>query len=749
LETGTSITIKPGALLITKQPLAFSLMRELQRVSSLVCGTMAFVTGVTIVFCIFPTDMLLDRWEWWEKARGDYAQSVIGYVYLARDTWRWPVTITTLLNPPDGANVVYTDSIPAAALVGKIIYNMTGTLPLYLGRWVVFAYGMQAFLGWLIFRQVGLRPLAALVPSILVVMMPAFIFRLGHFTLVAHWVVLAAILFYIRAVAVAGRRELYAEAVAIGSVLSIHPYLLAMSAPVFLAGVAEAARRKRILWRTGIGITTLMVAVVGTWAFICGIVGHGGDLPVAGGFGRYSMNLASPFTPQISSIPGFNDILDQTGGQYEGFNYLGGGVLFLIIGMFLFRRRAVVKMISTHPVLVILLTGLTFFAASSKAYIGQWHIGDLGYETLPVLDTVTSVFRSSGRFFWPVGYFAVIAAVALLARTVSAHTAAVATAAVVFIQWADINSLVVSKKVGAESADLDLRKVWSGKAKNESPNLVDRVAFSRAANSHSEFALYPTYSCAEETDQDKILQLQLIAARANIPVNGAYLSHGQTDCGEVRDRFVKNIAADSVTQNPLVVIFDRTVAAQLSSRRAMAGFNCRDGSGMIVCSRNATDPAFTALGMPFRTETAMLPVEEELSIGKQQKAEPFLAVGWWDPEGQWRWGRGEETSIVARLSRPVCSTLVFKAMVLPLSSGPYVVDRAKATLNGAAAGEITLTERAPHVMQHEIPLGERCVQDVDIGLHFSDLRSPQELKINDDPRKLSWMFQWISIGGGE
>jgi Family of unknown function (DUF6311) len=706
---------------------------------------MAFVMGAAIAFYIFPSDMLLDRWEWWGRARGDYAQAVIGYLYFAREAWRWPVTMTTLLNPPDGVNIVYTDSIPGAALIGKIIYNITGTLPLYLGRWVVLAYGMQAFLGWLIFRQVGLPPLAALVPAILVLMTPAFIFRIGHFTLVAHWIILAAILFYIRAVAVAGRGEMYAEAVAIGSVAAIHPYLLAMSASVFLAGLGEAARRKRILWREGIGIATLLIAVVGAWAFFFGMIGQKEDLPVADGFGFYSMNLASPVIPQISSIPGFDGIQDQTGGQYEGFNYLGGGVLLLIIGMLIFRGRAVSKMISAHPVLAILLVGLTLYAASSKLYIGHWYVGDLGYENLPVLSTLTSRLRSSGRFFWPVGYFAVIAAVTLLAKTLLTRTAVLAITAAVLTQWADVNLLIVLRGESAERADLDL-DILKRKTAAASPDLVDRVAFTNAAASHSEFTLYPTYFCAGKTDRNKILQLQLIAARANIPVNAAYLYGGKLNCSEAGDRFVKNIAADSVTRNPLVVIFNRAVATQLSSSQAMAGFRCRDASGMIVCSRSAEDPAFVALGMPFRAEPQPLPVDKELSIGERGEAEPFLAAGWWSAEGPWRWGRGQETSIIGRLSKPICSGLVFKAMVAPLSSGPYAVDRAKVTLNGDAAGEIAMTERALHVIKHIIPLGDRCIQDVDIGLYFPDLRSPQELKINADSRKLSWMFQWISIG---
>ena len=40
------------------------------------------------------------------------------------------------------------------------------------------------------------------------------------------------------------------------------------------------------------------------------------------------MNLLSPIVPQDSGLfPGVGGLIDATGGQYEGFNYLGVGLL--------------------------------------------------------------------------------------------------------------------------------------------------------------------------------------------------------------------------------------------------------------------------------------------------------------------------------------------------------------------------------------------------------------------------------------
>src|SRR5262249_50766275 len=156
----------------------------------------------------FPINYLLDRWAWWGRSHGDRTASLIGYLYFAQDNWRWPLFQTHLLNPPDGVNIVYTDPIPIAALLGKIVFNLTGILPLYMGAWTILCYGLQSLVAWLIFRQIGLWLAPAMAAAAIALLTPAFIYRFAHVALLAHFIILAAILFYLRTVTVASRREM-------------------------------------------------------------------------------------------------------------------------------------------------------------------------------------------------------------------------------------------------------------------------------------------------------------------------------------------------------------------------------------------------------------------------------------------------------------------------------------------------------------------------------------------------------------
>ncbi|MGO4388326.1 DUF6311 domain-containing protein [Microvirga sp. 2YAF29] len=274
--------------------------------------------GLSFSFLLFPADMLLNRWAWWGGVTGDNATGVIGSLYLAQDQWNWPITLTRLFNPPEGVNIVFTDPIPIGALIGKIIFQLTGILPVHMGSWILLSYGLQSFIAWLIFRQIGLSPIVALAAAALILLTPAFIGRIAHIGLVAHFLILATILFYLRSVSIADKSEMYLGAAAVGSFVLVNPYLLAMSATIFIAGIFEAAARSRIRWHEAAGVIASMATVVSALALALGIIGQGGSLPSAGGFGYYSMNLLSPITPQMSSFPGFQSyILDKTGGSMK------------------------------------------------------------------------------------------------------------------------------------------------------------------------------------------------------------------------------------------------------------------------------------------------------------------------------------------------------------------------------------------------------------------------------------------------
>ena len=167
--------------------------------------------------------------------------------------------------------------------------------------------------------------------------------------------------------------------------------------------------------------------------FIPGGKGYG-----SWGYRYYSMNLLSPFDPG-----GYGSIVRAslphlTGGQYEGYNYLGAGIILLIPLMAcLTLRRGQLKSLDKRwvvPLSVCCLV-LTLLACTTKVSFGSHIVIDVDpHEKLtPFLAT----FRSSGRLFWVPYYTIVVAVLAvplLLLRKASAN---VLLAVVLVLQVAD------------------------------------------------------------------------------------------------------------------------------------------------------------------------------------------------------------------------------------------------------------------------------------------------------------------------
>jgi hypothetical protein len=328
-----------------------------------------------------------------------------------------------------------------------------------------------------------------------------------------------------------------------------------------------------------------------------------------------------------------------------------------------------------------------------------------------------------------VGYCATIALIAVLLQRTPLPLAVTVLLAAVLVQWNDIRPLLEGTQIG-----------WLAK-----PELIDRKAFASAAQSYSEFTLYPPAACVSIADRDVIAQLQLVAGRAKIPVNAGYTNRGLPVCSEDEMRFRTNVAANSVTSNPLIISLKSAWSQTLLLTKATDGYSCRKAETLVLCSNSPSNPEFVGLGEEI--VPTPLPVGKELSVAKQGAGAPFLGIGWSYVEDQLRWASGPNTFIVAKLDKPICNTLIFKARVAPLSFGSYIVAGAKMTFNDKDDGEVIVKGIDWQAIQHEVSLGDRCVDTVKIGLHFSNLQSPQHLGLNTDIRDLSWLFQWFSVAG--
>jgi hypothetical protein len=261
-------------------------------------------------------------------------------------------------------------------------------------------------------RGLGCRPAGAMAAGVLAACAPVLLARTGHLNLCAHFLLLAALGLIFR------RRERRGGWIAPGGVMLlavlVHPYLFEMTAALFAAVPLQALLTRRATWRSeAVGCASSVVAVAGAFLALNGLTGG-----KEAGYSFFSMNLLSPIWPQRSGIFGPDlPVLDATGGQYEGFNWLGTGVLLLVFAAaasLIAPRRADAPEPRT-PIsgLLVVLGALATFSLSSRVYAGHVKLLDLGAQPW---DNWFGTFRVSGRAFWPVGYAIMLFAVASVER---------------------------------------------------------------------------------------------------------------------------------------------------------------------------------------------------------------------------------------------------------------------------------------------------------------------------------------------
>jgi len=218
------------------------------------------------------------------------------------------------------------------------------------------------------------------------------------------------------------------------------------------------------------------------------------------------MNLLSPFVPQKSGLfPGLGSVIDATGGQYEGFNYLGLGLLLATLLMLPSEAGWLRRNVRRHASLFVVLVLVTAFAVSNRVFLGHWQLFEL---PLPHLVRVLGTFRSSGRFFWLVGY-AQIAMVVVLGFRRARPLTALCLVVSAILQLCDVEplraQLIASIAAGPSTENLDGRKV------------------AHLISSARQVQVIPSWQCSSNEDQLRVnMELMLAAARANVPINSVY-----------------------------------------------------------------------------------------------------------------------------------------------------------------------------------------------------------------------------------
>lgn len=421
-----------------------------------------------MLYGITPLDVTNDAWIMAGYDEDDLTQHYAGWVQFRSSEWNFPLGMIADMAEGTGTMLSFTDSIPLLAIIFKVFDFMLPETFQYFGWYNLLCFGLQGVAGYKLVRRKSDSTVFCYMGTLCFLLSPILWERaFRHTALASHWFVLFVLLIYLksREVRRSGEQS-FPKAYIVLNVLTvlIHPYFLPMVMIFTVLTVWENIMEFRSYVKNVVFFfSNAMAAFVSGW--IIGALGWGVESSRFG-YGYFSMNLNALVNPK--SLGGYDwsaflPELSQMSGNYDGFNYLGVGMLFLLILMTGLLVRKVCKDIlhegvemkrwlRTNIWFLMAMLFMTVFAVSN---VVSFNDKELLTIHLPYrIYELCGIFRASGRMFYPVYYVLYTGIIYQLAEYLKKKTAFIVLAAGLLIQAADLSGVMAEKhQAMADNAD--------------------------------------------------------------------------------------------------------------------------------------------------------------------------------------------------------------------------------------------------------------------------------------------------------
>lgn len=383
------------------------------------------VLGVIVFLLLYGTytlDVTNDAWILHQFDGTDTMQHYAGWAQYRISDWKYPLGYADKLAYGDGTYITYTDSIPYLAIFFKLFRNILPVRFQYFGWFTFVCFALQGIGACLLIKRKCRSYIKVLIGDVFFLTAPILIERnFKHTALSAHWIVLFAIYYYLEYRRKGKNTKLPWQMIVLAVLtIGIHPYFLPMVMIFVLLVVIQAFMNGYSVLKIA-GYTILSIGMPYGAGVLIGALGTGMKNDRAG-YGYFGMNLNALFNPNSASGYMWSHVLperEQIFSTYEGFNYIGLGMLIMItvccivfVIQVIYDRKYLKKsgnVLKQNLILILCMLFMTIFAVTNNI---TWD--DQTLFSVPIskqLVETASIFRSSGRMFWPVYYLIMLSAI--------------------------------------------------------------------------------------------------------------------------------------------------------------------------------------------------------------------------------------------------------------------------------------------------------------------------------------------------
>ena len=461
--------------------------------------------------------------SWLMTVRHDWGTHYLGWAFYKNEPWHFPIGKVTGYNYPVGTNVGFTDSIPLLAIFFKLFAPLLSDDFQYFGIWLFLCHLLAGYYTILLFRLFKVNWVITMAAIVFVVTNPVLVYRGMHPALCGQWMLIAGIYYYFLNIRTSNwRKILLYQFILLAFSSLINPYLCWMVLGFSFATPIKLCFYEKLISRNYL-IAYLAISLIGVWLlwYMTGMVSFEKKegLGVSGAYGLYALNLNSLYNPG-----GFSSILPQlkwvSWHQYEGYMYLGVGMLALLSVFILYRGYILVKpgmrkagiseKVSTKNRSLIPLVILAIcYAIFSITLVFTFN--DKVLFSIPApgfFKQLEEIFRASARFFWMPYYLIILFTIIGIAKSkISPLISSSLIVLALVIQLYDIKLLLTSKEM-----------TYGG---YKPP--MDNTNWIRLMEQFDEIIFFPAFESPKIRSMD-YQDFSFLALKAGKPVNLAYVA---------------------------------------------------------------------------------------------------------------------------------------------------------------------------------------------------------------------------------
>jgi hypothetical protein len=655
---------------------------------------------------------------------GDGQQHFIGWNFFRHTPVnQFPLGANLAFGEKVASSIVYSDSIPLFAIPLKFLNPILPPNFQYFGAFILISFLLQAYFAWKLLLRLTRDRLLAALGTCLLVWSPIMLFRLqhNHDALMAHWVILAAIYLYLEP-----RFRPWRWMALIVCAVLIHAYLMGMICLLWLADSFRRVWISEMPWRVVARHAVLLLAVLYVAMWVSGYFMVAGGYG-SGGFGYFRANLLAPFDPEDRwSI--LLPALPATGGDYEGFDYLGLGVFFLI-GATLYQvvrgRRTAMPFHLMLPLLVLSLVAVVF-ALSNRVVFGTTEL--FSYPIPPFIEkTFLDPFRSSGRFLWIPTYLLGAGLLFYLSRTLPRRSAIALFATAALLQIIDLG------KAGERLKEVRFDNVWTSPLRaafwDQVPDHYKRIAFVNAL-----------------IDQPGVAPLGYLASSHGMTMNGGYLSRcSDASVQEAQNDVTREILTGKFEPDTLYIfnngeLWQKAIFNPASKNQTFTVDRLR------ILAPGWTGPT-TAIGLtPITADSLNYSMGTPIDFGPNGQSQTYASSGWSQPEEIGTWTDGDNARLVFHFTKINSPALAVDIQGRPYTAmGRLKIQRVDITANGHFLEQRGLQGDGLQEIVVPSSLITQAGNQLQLAIHFYTAATPRECGESGDGRKLGFLVRSVTV----